>query len=58
MSLMEVGSGQVKLVVRGPGPLATSVRSFDWSRADAYETAFAVEAVADGVRAQFAVAGV
>ncbi len=47
-----MGPGQVELVVRGPGALATSVRLFDWSRADEYETVFAVEAVADGVRAR------
>ncbi|EFE64757.1 conserved hypothetical protein [Streptomyces viridosporus ATCC 14672] len=52
MSLIEVGPGQVELVVRGPGALAASVRLFDWSRADEYETVFAVEAVADGVRAR------
>ncbi|MEV5731262.1 DUF6228 family protein [Streptomyces pharetrae] len=47
-----MGPGQVELVVRGPGALATCVRLFDWSRADEYETVFAVEAVADGVRAR------
>ncbi|MER6633296.1 DUF6228 family protein [Streptomyces sp. NPDC000987] len=36
----------------GPGASAASVRLFDWSRADEYETVFAVEAVADGVRAR------
>ncbi|MER5432348.1 DUF6228 family protein [Streptomyces sp. NPDC002588] len=52
MSLIEVGPGQVELVLRGQGVLAASVRLFDWSRTDEYETAFAVEAVADGVRAR------
>ncbi|GDY69457.1 hypothetical protein SAV14893_088500 [Streptomyces avermitilis] len=33
--------------------MASTVRLFDWSRADEYEVAFAVEAVADGVRARF-----
>nr|WP_202436923.1 DUF6228 family protein [Streptomyces sp. SID5910] len=32
--------------------MAPRVRLFDWSRADEYESAFAVEAVADGVRAR------
>ncbi|MFW6721640.1 DUF6228 family protein [Streptomyces sp. MAR4 CNY-716] len=52
MSLIEVGPGQVELVVQGPGAQASSVRLFDWSRADEYEAAFAVEVVADGVRAR------
>ncbi|MEU5076073.1 DUF6228 family protein [Streptomyces asoensis] len=52
MSLIEVGPGQVELVVRGSGTLAISVRLFDWSRADEYETIFAAEAVADGMRAR------
>ncbi|MER7719302.1 DUF6228 family protein [Streptomyces flaveolus] len=52
MSLIEVGPGQVEVVVRGPGALTPCVRLFDWARADECETAFAVEAVADGVRAR------
>ncbi|MBD0694102.1 DUF6228 family protein [Streptomyces sp. CBMA123] len=52
MSLIEVGPGQVELVVGGRGTLAPCVRLFDWSRAGEYEASFAVEAVADGVRAR------
>ncbi|WP_328322971.1 MULTISPECIES: DUF6228 family protein [unclassified Streptomyces] len=52
MSLIEVGPGQVELVVGGPGALAPSARLFDWSRADEYEAAFTVEIAADGVRAR------
>ncbi|WP_277751109.1 DUF6228 family protein [Streptomyces hoynatensis] len=52
MSLIEAASGRVELLVRGPGTPAASVRLFDWSRVDEYETAFAVEAVAEGVRAR------
>lgn len=52
MSLIEADPGRVELVVRGPGTSASSVRLSDWSRTDEYETVFAVEAVADGVRAR------
>ncbi|MCG8971516.1 DUF6228 family protein [Streptomyces sp. CL12-4] len=52
MSLIEVGPGQVEVAVGGSGALAPCVRLFDWARADEYESAFAVEAVADGMRAQ------
>ncbi|MGW1846845.1 DUF6228 family protein [Streptomyces sp. NPDC001966] len=52
MSLIEVVPGQVELVVGRSGALAPSVRLFDWSRADEYEFAFAVEAIDDGVRAR------
>lgn len=52
MSLIEAGPGQVELVVQGPGATATSIRLFDWSRADDYETVFSVEALAKGVRAR------
>ncbi|WP_435840965.1 DUF6228 family protein [Streptomyces flaveolus] len=52
MSLIEVGPGQVEVAVGGSGALAPRVRLFDWARADEYESAFAVEAVADGMRAQ------
>ncbi|MCG8969076.1 DUF6228 family protein [Streptomyces sp. CL12-4] len=52
MSLIEVGPGQVEVVVSGTGAMAPRVRLFDWSRADEYESAFAVEAVADGLRAR------
>ena len=47
-----MGPGQVELVVGGRGALAPCVRLFGWSRADEYEVSFAVEAVADGVRAR------
>ncbi|MFJ3214013.1 DUF6228 family protein [Streptomyces flaveolus] len=52
MSLIEVGPGQVEVVVSGTGAMAPRVRLFDWARADEYESAFAVEAVADGMRAR------
>lgn len=52
VSLIEVDSGQVELVVRGSGAQAPSVRLFERSRADEYEFAFAVEAIDDGVRAR------
>ncbi|MFI9645553.1 HAD-IA family hydrolase [Streptomyces sp. NPDC052040] len=37
--------GQVEFVWRGTGELATAVRSFDWSRADEYESVFAVRSL-------------
>ncbi|MEV8109134.1 DUF6228 family protein [Streptomyces sp. NPDC088135] len=52
MSLIEVSPGQLDLVVHGPGATATSVRFFNWSRADEYETVFSVETLAEGVRAR------
>lgn len=52
VSLVEVVPGQFEVVVRGSGAQALSVRLFDWSRADEYEFAFAVEAIDDGVRAR------
>jgi hypothetical protein len=52
VSLIEVGPGQVEVAVGGSGALAPRVRLFDWARADEYESAFTVEAVADGMRAQ------
>ncbi len=39
--------------MKGAGSLAASVRLSGWTRADEYEAVFAVEVVADGLRACF-----
>ncbi|MET8629912.1 DUF6228 family protein [Kitasatospora sp. NPDC004669] len=51
MSLFEVLPDRAELEVRSSETPATCVRFFDWSRVDEYEVVFAVEAVADGLRA-------
>ncbi|MFF3155389.1 DUF6228 family protein [Streptomyces sp. NPDC057910] len=52
MSVIDGVPGQVEVVVRGVGEFGPSVRLFDWSRADEYGVAFAVEAADDGLRAR------
>ncbi|MEJ8640248.1 DUF6228 family protein [Streptomyces sp. MS1.HAVA.3] len=52
MSLFEVSAEWSELVVRSPATPSTYVRLSDWVRVDEHEVAFAVEAVADGLRAQ------
>ncbi|WP_260867679.1 DUF6228 family protein [Streptomyces sp. SAJ15] len=51
MSVFEFSAERPELVVRSPGASSTYIRLFDWARVDEYEVAFAVEAVADGLRA-------
>ncbi|MBM9508012.1 DUF6228 family protein [Actinacidiphila acididurans] len=59
MGLIEVGPGQVELVVRGAaGSPDVRVRLFDWAREDEYHVVFGIEASDNGVRARVGTVGV